>query len=467
MQKGEYNQSLFIFRRDLRLDDNNGLIQALKKSNTIIPCFVFDPAQIESKKNSYKSENCLQFMIESLQDLDQQLSRYHSRLFYFLDNPTKIVEKLCKAKTIDAVFVNEDYTPFSQKRDAVIEAVCNKYQVVFHSFADTMLHTPGSFLSSSKKPYLVYTAYYKRALQEPIARPSKNSKTNYLSKTKKFPDEISLKEIEKFYHHNKNILVHGGRTPALKILKDLKKFNTYNKERNTLTFSTTHLSAYHKFGCVSIREVFHAFVKDLAPTNELFKQLFWRDFFYQLSYHFPHVYGSAFKKELNTISWKNNHHFFERWCAGKTGFPVVDACMRELNTTGYMHNRGRLIVASFLVKDLLCNWQDGERYFAHKLVDYDPAQNNGNWQWVASTGADRTPYFRIFNPWLQSKKFDPQAEYIKKWVPELGLIPAQHIHTWNKNYKKYENIKYPAPIIDHIQESRKALILYKEALKVF
>lgn len=252
------------------------------------------------------------------------------------------------------------------------------------------------------------------------------------------------------------------RNKAMKILHGASKFKNYEKTRNDLDDETTRLSAPIKFGIVSIREVAKAFKKN----NALLRQLVWRDFYAQILNAEPYVLGSALKEKYNNIKWQGSHNHFVKWCQGMTGFPVVDAGMRELNKTGYMHNRARLIVASFLIKTLLVDWQKGEKYFATKLVDYDPSSNNGNWQWVASTGADSQPYFRIFNPWSQSEEHDPDAVYIKKWVPELSSVSVECIHTWNTCYnkKEFNEIDYPKPIVDYKEQREKALKMYKAIL---
>ena len=254
--------------------------------------------------------------------------------------------------------------------------------------------------------------------------------------------------------------MHGGRKNGLVILKKIKNFKNYDNKRNLLTYETTKLSAYIKFGCVSIREVFKAIKK--TGSKDLIRQLYWRDFYYNILFFFPHVFGNALKTKYSKIIWPNNKSYFEKWKKGKTGFPVIDACMRQLNTTGFMHNRGRLIVSNFLIKLLLIDWQKGEKYFAQKLVDYDPAVNNGNWQWSASTGADSQPYFRIFNPWLQSKKFDKDCKFIKKWIPELQEVKATDIHKWDTKYQVYNGIKYPEPIINYKKMRVLCLALYKK-----
>lgn len=232
------------------------------------------------------------------------------------------------------------------------------------------------------------------------------------------------------------------------------QFQNYKDTHDFPSLSTTLLSPHLKFGSLSIREVYHTIAAKLGGEHSLIRQLYWRDFYSQIAFHAPFVFGHPYQKKFQTLPWSENKKAFAAWCAGKTGFPIVDAGMRQLNQTGFMHNRVRMIVASFLVKDLHINWLWGERYFAQQLIDYDPAVNNGNWQWCASTGCDPQPYFRIFNPWLQQKKFDPEAEYIKKWVVELQDIPTQLIHNW---YRSDDIIPhYPRPIVEHSKESKKA-----------
>jgi deoxyribodipyrimidine photo-lyase len=267
--------------------------------------------------------------------------------------------------------------------------------------------------------------------------------------------------MTKFTKINKNILSQGGRSAGLKVLDSaLKTQKHYSKTRDILSIHTSLLSPYIKFGCVSIREVFHKFrtIKDLT------RQLIWREFYMNILYAHPHVLGHAMKPNYNKIRWRTNARYLHAWKTGNTGFPIVDAGMRQLNTTGYMHNRARLIVASFLTKTLLIDWREGEQYFAQKLVDYDPASNNGNWQWIASTGADSQPYFRIFNPYNQSAEVDEDAIYIKTWIPELKDIPAKEIHNWYKYHTEYK-IHYPAPIVDYSVQKEKAIEMYSSIFK--
>jgi len=256
--------------------------------------------------------------------------------------------------------------------------------------------------------------------------------------------------------------IHGGRSNALRVLRRLSHYKYYEREKNLPARNgTTELSAHIKFGTVSIREVYHAVKKKLGEEHSLIRQLYWRDFFTQIAFHYPHVFGHAFHQEYDRIKWKRNNKGFKAWCEGRTGFPIVDAGMRQLNKTGFMHNRVRMIVASFLTKDLHVDWRRGERYFAKNLVDYDPSVNNGNWQWCASTGCDAQPWFRIFNPWIQQRKFDSECEYVKRWVPEVEQLAPSTIH----NLEHSRQAEHYVAIVDHRKESRIAKNLYRLALQ--
>lgn len=461
MQK-KYTTSLFIFHRDLRITDNTGLLKAYAESEQVIPCFIFDPRQV-TNKNSYRSSNSLQFMIESLYDLEKQYEKHNGRLYIFHGEPTQIIEKLIKQATIDAVFCNRDYTPFSIQREKAIQRVCTKHTVAFEQTNDLLLHEPEDIKTGSGTPYSIFTAFYKNAYKLPVPEPhpSKNS----VCFNKKITGSCNATLYKKIVpKKNPAIALHGGTTNGIKILKDLKKQENYTKERDFPALdSTTHLSAHLKFGTVSIRQVYYAIIDTLGHKHPLLRQLFWRDFFTHVAYHNPAVFGNAYHEKYNNLTWENDRKKFKAWCEGNTGFPIVDAGMRELNTTGYMHNRVRMIVASFLVKDLHIDWRWGEKYFAQQLVDYDPCVNNGNWQWAASTGCDAQPYFRIFNPWLQQKKFDPACIYIKKWVPELNHLTPNIIHALFK--KNSPIIKdYPKPLCDHAIEATRAKKMYKKII---
>jgi len=453
----KYQRSLFIFRRDLRLQDNTGLILALNNSDKVICSFIFTPDQIEH--NQYKSERCLQFMIESLEELQEDIKAKKGKLYLFFGSPETVVLDCIKKLKIEAVFVNFDYTPYSIKRDERIESVCKKHMVDFYSTEDALLHSVEKTVKKDNSPYSIFTPFYRNASKSDVLPPIVNRHSNYYSESISFSKSDSLykKILPKRFKQTK-----GGRSAALKILKNLKEFSKYSKERDfPYLDKTTHLSAHLKFTTCSVREVYHAILKQLGKSSELLRSLYWRDFFTSVAYHYPHVFEGAFHHKFNKLKWNNNKQAFKRWCEGNTGFPIVDAGMRQMNQTGFMHNRVRMIVASFLVKDLHIDWRLGEKYFARSLIDYDPAVNNGNWQWSASTGCDAQPYFRIFNPWAQAIKVDPKCLYIKKWVPEIASLSHNEIHRWGEDLHD-KNINYPFPMVDHAKEAKTTLFEYKK-----
>lgn len=454
----KFTKALFIFRRNLRLNDNTGLINACKQSEKIIPCFIFDPRQIGSS-NSYRSNNAIQFMIESLQDLDKQLKKKKGKLYLFKGKAEDVIKQLIKKEKIDTVFTNRDYTPFSIKRDNAIKKICTTNNVKFIQDNDLLLTQPEEIKTGKGTPYSIFTPFYKKARINKIDKPHSFPRSYNF-----FSDHIVGAQSTELFSkilkvNNKNLYVNGGRNNGLKILNNINKFKDYAKTHDYPSISTTNLSAYLKFGCVSIREAYYAIKNKLGSTNPLLRQLYWRDFWTHVAYNYPFVFGQPYYEKYKKLWWSQSEKNFEAWCTGNTGFPIVDAGMRQLNKTGFMHNRVRMIVASFLTKDLHINWLKGEKYFAQQLVDYDPALNNGNWQWSASTGCDAQPYFRIFNPWTQQTKFDKNCEYIKKWIPELKDLEPKEIHNWFKS--KIELKNYPKPIIDHALESKKAKALYK------
>ena len=450
-----FRRSLFIFRRDLRLEDNTGLIFALQSSELVIPAFIFTPEQIDT--NPFRSDHCLKFMIESLEDLETQLEKKGGKLFYFKGKPEEIVSECKRKLNIEAVIVNRDYTPYSLQRDKKLEKTCKRDHLSFYSFDDALLHPPEDTLKKDGKPYSIFTPYFRNASKKTVLPPLSNRKTNYYHQSISFAkDKVP---VPKFKIENG---VQGGRTEALKILKKIASFKKYGHLRDFPAEEySTHLSPYLKFTVCSPREVYAEICRHLSPHHELIRSLYWRDFFTSIAFFFPHVFKGAFHAKFDKIKWSYDKKAYQRWCEGLTGFPIVDAGMREMRETGFMHNRVRMIAASFLIKDLHIDWRWGEKYFAQTLVDYDPAVNNGNWQWVASTGCDAQPYFRIFNPWNQQKKFDPECAYIKKWVPELTKFSPKAIHAWQEE-KFRENCKdYPAPMVDHEKASKEILKAYK------
>ena len=327
---------------------------------------------------------------------------------------------------------------------------------------DYYLHPPGTIVNGSGNPYQKFSPFYNASIRKKVDSPTSLRKIHFSSTSKHLQNSITLDDaMKRFTKINPNILVHGGRGNAISQMRQAaKNIKNYPRTHNDLSHSTSELSAYIKFGCVSIREVYKTF----RTKHDFIRQLFWRDFYANILYSFPYVLGSNLKQKYNKIKWHHNERWFKKWCQGETGFPIVDAGMRQLNATGYMHNRARLIVASFLVKTLLISWEEGEKYFASKLTDYDPASNNGNWGWISGGGADSQPYFRIFNPWSQSEEHDPDCIYIKTWIPELETLEPKIIHNWETECINNKDIKYPKPICDYKEQKDKCLKMYKDAL---
>lgn len=454
-----YKKSLHIFRRDLRTKDNTALINALESSEKVMTCFIFNESQL--KNNPFKSEKALHFMAYSLIDLYEQLKRQKGKLYLFYGNYLEIIKKILLEKRINALYVNRDYTPFSRKRDREIMDLCQALNIDFHCFADCLLNEPEQVLKNNGDPYTVFSAYLRKAKSITVSEPIKNDYTNYCTEPCYF--EEGREVLTSFTGgSNQKLFLKGGRTEAEALTKRLGNLTDYETTRNIPSQDgTSRLSAHLKFGTISVRELSDILKKKLGGSHLLINQLYWRDFFTHIAYHFPRVFGSSFRVKYDRINWSNNISFFRSWCEGVTGFPIVDAGMRQLRETGWMHNRIRMIVASFLVKDLNIDWRLGEKYFAQKLIDYDPSLNNGNWQWSASTGCDAQPWFRIFNPWLQQKKFDNKCLYIREWVGELREAPDVVIHNLFK--AKNENLNYPRPIVNHLISAQKTKEIFSKS----
>ena len=457
---------LFIFRRDLRIIDNKGLLEASSKCSRLFTIFIFTPEQVTGA-NKFKSDNALQFMIESLQDLSTAISKKGGHLYTFYGKNDAIVKQLVLALDIDAVFFNKDYSPYAIERDKSIGKVAEKMDVQVITSQDYYLLEPGTVLNGSKKMYQKFTPFYNSATaySKHVDSPSSKQITNFAKTTKTLTNGLSLATaLTRFTTVNpkSDRLVHGGRQEAIISLKiAVKSQSHYSKTHNDLFKATTQLSAYIKFGCLSIREVYKVF----RNNTDLIRQLWWRDFYANILFAYPHVLGSAMKPNYNRVRWHHNANWFKCWTKGITGYPIVDAGMRQLNATGYMHNRARLITASFLVKTLLISWEHGEQYFAKMLTDYDPASNNGNWHWIAGSGADSHPYFRIFSPKEQNKNFDPDCEYIKTWIPELKDVPAKDIINWDTEHVNHKDVSYVKPICEFAKQKELALKMYEAVFR--
>lgn len=422
-------------RRDLRLHDNRGLYEALKRGRPVLPVFIFDRNILDALEN--KTDRRVDFIYGALQQLKTELEKNGSSLLSFYDTPQKAFEQICRNHSVAEVITNNDYEPYALERDAAIETFLKQKGIAFSSYKDQVIFEKKEILKGDGSPYTIFTPYSKIWKQHFVK-----------TKGQSFPSEKLL---------NKLLPVKPLPLPTLKALgfrsggytftpskTDKKIIKDYHLTRNIPALdATTHLSVHLRFGTVSVRQLALA----AASLNEQWlNELIWREFFMMILFNFPQVVTHSFKKKYDAIKWRNNEKEFEQWCKGQTGYPIVDAGMRELNETGFMHNRVRMIVASFLCKHLLIDWRWGEAYFAEKLLDYELSANNGNWQWSAGCGCDAAPYFRVFNPAEQVKKFDPEMKYVKKWVKDLDT-------------------NYPAPMVEHSFARQRALDTYKKAVQ--
>lgn len=423
---------LFWFRRDLRLTDNVGLYKALHSGYEVLPIFIFDE-QIIAKLP--KDDPRITFIYNTLATLQDELQSLGSSLYVEKGTPLEVFKDLVKIFSIAKVFYNKDYEPYALQRDKEVTEFLLQQDIQVQGYKDQVIFEESEVLNKVGKPYTVYSPYKKQWLQlfnelKDIKEYTVNlQEAKFLQRQAKFP------ELQELGFQESSILVKPYQLDNLSNYEEVRDFPDKS--------ATSYLSPYLRFGKISIRKT----VRLALYTNATFlSELIWREFFMQILYHFPQVVTQNFKPKYDRIVWRNNEEEFEKWCKGETGYPLVDAGMRELNTTGYMHNRVRMITASFLCKHLLIDWRWGEAYFAQKLLDYDLSANNGNWQWAASTGCDAVPYFRIFSPEAQIKKFDPDLKYTKKWVKDL------------------DELTYPLPIVVHQFARERAIATYKKAL---
>lgn len=427
--------ALFWFRRDLRLEDNAALWHALRSGHRVLPLFIFDKDILDRLEE--KHDRRISFILCALNNIQERLATAGSSLRIIYDTPLRGIQKLLSEFNVQGVFANRDYEPYAQKRDRQVEELLNTCGIPFHTFKDQVIFEKAEVIKHDGTPYTVYTPYasaWKKRLTEGDLQP--------------FPSESLIS------------MFLPGDPVALPSEGDLG-FNGTGYEWSTPHIDTTIVSNYHKthdipsangttrlghhlrFGTISIRRC----VSTALSLNAIWlNELIWREFFKTILWHFPHVTDHSFKRKYDDIIWRNDESEFDRWCQGTTGYPIVDAGMRELSSTGFMHNRVRMITASFLAKDLLIDWRWGEAWFAEKLLDYELSSNNGNWQWAAGCGCDAAPYFRVFSPSEQTRKFDPDMTYIRRWVPEFG------------------SPSYPSPVVDHRQARERALQTYRTAL---
>ena len=458
----KFENGLFIFRRDLRIVDNNGLNLLNEKCKNIYTIFIFTPEQA-GNGNKYKSDNAVQFMIESLEDLASNISKMGGQLHTFYGHNDKVVEDCIKAWNINVVCFNVDITPYARERDAKIIKLCEKTETYVMYDYDYYLCEPGSIVNGSGDPYVKFTPYYEKAKKLKVESPAGPRKLHLAKSSAHVSNKITLDlAMKKFVgKENQDILVHGGRENALKQIRQAaKNIKHYAKTRNELSQPTSQLSAFIKFGCFSIRQIYHSF----KSKTDFIRQLYWRDFYANVLYSFPRVLGHSLNPKYDKIKWHHNERWLEAWKKGETGIPLVDASQRQLLQTGWTHNRGRMISSSILIKILLIDWRQGERFYAQHLVDYDVASNNAGWQWSAGSGSDSQPFFRYFNPYLQSKNNDPDCEYIKQWIPELKDVPSKDIHDWETTWEKHKDCGYPKPIVNYAEQKEISLKMYKDAL---
>ena len=455
------------FRRDLRLNDNAALYHALKGENRVLPIFIFDKNILDKLEDADDAR--VTFIYDTLTALKETLTQLGSTLHVYYDTPTRVFQHLAKRYEVGSVYTNHDYEHYAHVRDAEIRTLLEEKNIQFHTFKDTVIFENTEVTKDNGAPYTVFTPYskkWKEKLNSHLIKYNDEQISFYLQPypTEKYFHNFVKTENSWEVHPLSNPTENSGnldkidiptlenmgfsrthiKIPPMIIARSIVK--NYDKTRDfpALSEGITRLGVHFRFGTISIRE------KALAALylNETYlNELIWRDFYVQILQNFPHISeGKAFRPEYDRIEWRNNEAEFKHWCNGTTGYPLVDAGMRELNATGYMHNRVRMVVASFLTKHLLIDWRWGEAYFARKLLDFDLASNNGGWQWAAGSGTDAAPYFRIFSPEAQREKFDKNNEYIKKWVPEFGTF------------------QYTRPIVDHNAARQRCLAVYKAAL---
>lgn len=476
------------FRRDLRLHDNPALSEAAARgAGQVIPLFIIDDAILRASTTGAAR---VAFMLDALRDLDARLRERGSRLVVRRGNPLNILREMARDGEISAISWNHDYTPFARRRDREVAALLQALAIEPLTSTDALIVEPEAILSGEGRPYTVFTPYRKRwraLVEQQAARLTRELPPPRLKPIPARIDSLAIPTAADLGFTTTQVLPPGGETAGSARLAEFAALTAdgaiagYAQGRDILAApATSRLSAYLRFGCVAPRAALRAALHALgqlepdtltaagASIETWMSELAWRDFYYQIMWHHPHVLRGAFKPQYNALKWGNNPAWFAAWRAGRTGYPVVDAAMRQLQQEGWMHNRARMIVASFLTKDLLIDWRWGERYFMQQLVDGDHAANNGGWQWSAGTGTDAQPYFRIFNPVSQGQKFDPQGEYVRRYLPELAAIPPRYIHapwTMPEAERRRAGIgddqAYPLPIVEHAIQRERALSLYR------
>ena len=471
-----HNRALFWFRRDLRMEDNAGLYQALKSARAVHCVFVFDRDILDALPS--KSDRRVEFIWESISELKTALREAGGELIVHYASARSAIPKLAVQLNANAVFTNGDYEPQAIERDLEVAEALARDGIAFHAFKDTVIFEKDEVLTLAGKPFSVFTPYknaWLKKLTDSHLKPYPVEE--YAARFAATPLAEPLMPLESMGFKRTNIqsLTPCGASGAQSLLRDFSsRIGDYKDARDFPAIKgVSYLSVHNRFGTVSIRQLASlAHAEPLRKTNPgaatWLSELIWRDFYFQLLWHHPHVAVSSFRPEYDALQWENNESLFAAWCEARTGYPIIDAAMRQLNQTGYMHNRLRMIVASFLTKDLLIDWRWGEKYFANQLNDFDLAANNGGWQWAASTGCDAQPYFRIFNPVTQSQRFDPIGMFIRRYLPELSNVLGKFIHApWAMPPLEQQacgvtiGCDYPQPVVDHAVQREKALAMFK------
>jgi deoxyribodipyrimidine photo-lyase len=466
--------ALWWIRRDLRLADNQALASAMAHGDQVLPVFVLDPALLSS---SYVGQKRLAFLYGGLRSLDQDLRSRGSQLVIRQGDPVQVLSELSTESEANAIFAEEDVSPYARRRDSQVTQ-----NLPLHLTPGLSVHAPGSVLKDDGTPYTVFTPFSRKwqSLPQPVAADllpapqhiatASGVQSLDIPDDPRLPEDVPFPPGEAEAQRRLQAFVSGDDAPIKR----------YREDRNRPDLDgTSRLSPYLRFGMLSPRQAVVAAqeARRAAQTSDAcygsetwLSELIWREFYIAILHHFPHVRQRSFRPDLEDIPWENDQEAFEAWCQGRTGYPIVDAAMHQLATTGWMHNRARMIVASFLVKDLLIDWRWGERWFMQHLVDGDPAANNGGWQWTAGTGTDAAPYFRIFNPVSQGKKFDPEGAYVRRWVPELARVPVEAIHEpWRMEAAEQRRAgcvigqDYPAPVVDHAMARERTLAAFARA----
>ena len=428
--------NIFWFRRDLRTDDNHGLFQALNAGLPVVPLFIFDPTILAQFPDP--SDPRLTFIHNNLKALDAEFRKHNSSLQVYFSTPEVVFGQLTSKYTVHSVYCNMDYEPAAIARDQNVMRLLQEKGIDFYSYKDQVIFHQDEVTKANGNPYTVYTPYSKKWKEKLETDPILFFESERLLFMLKHFQSDYFPEMPEIGYQPQNVQFSGKTL-------DNSLIENYSRTRDfPAANGTSRLGIHLRYGTISIRKVTQ-FAK--IHSEVFLNELIWRNFYMDILWHFPHVAERSFKSAYNSIAWRNNEHEFDRWCAGQTGYPLVDAGMRELNETGYMHNRVRMVVASFLTKHLLIDWRWGETYFASKLLDYELSSNNGGWQWASGSGCDAAPYFRVFSPELQAKKFDAKLEYIRKWVPEYGTAA------------------YPGPMVDHAFARNRAIETYRKALK--